>query len=272
MNLNAWMPLVALLLASVSRAEPVKVKGSDTLAVLVDKWSEEFAKREKGLSVASSGGGTNSGITALLTGTTDIAAASRPLKRSELEKLRMRFKTVPRELKVARDALSFYVNAANPISALTLEQLRGICTGTITNWKEVGGPDAPIVLVAREASSGTNDFLKEALLKKGDFAPNAVRLPGTAAVVNAVAKDAYAIGYGGVAYGRTSVKELSVRVGEEDVPPTAEHVKSGKYPLTRDLFFYLRSDPTGDTKKFVDYVLSPEGQKQTLHVGYFEAR
>lgn len=269
--------LLLLLVAFDAHAEDrkpkarVRVKGSDTLSILVDQWADAFAKSTQDIKVETAGGGTNTGITALLLGTTDIATASRPMKRGELEKLRARFKTLPGEVTVARDALSFYVHKDNPVNALTMAQLRGLWTGEITNWKEVGGPDAPVVLISREATSGTYDLLKDTLLKKADFAANVRMVPGTAAVVNAVSKDAHAIGYGGAAYGR-GVKELQIKVGDETFAPSAENVKSGKYPLARDLYFFLRGEPSGSLKRFVDFALSSEGQALVAKVGYYPVK
>jgi phosphate transport system substrate-binding protein len=162
-----------------------------------------------------------------------------------------------------------YVNEANPVQQLTVEQLRGIFLGDVTNWKQVGGPDAPIVLYSRENSSGTYVFFKENVLDNGDFAPSAQTLPGTAAVVNAVAKERNGIGYGGAAYAK-GVKDVKI-VGKDGqaYAPTEENVKAGRYPLSRSLFMYTRGKPAGETKDFIDFCLSPEGQAIVTKVGYF---
>jgi phosphate transport system substrate-binding protein len=161
------------------------------------------------------------------------------------------------------------VNEANPLQQITPEQLRKIYTGDVTNWKDVGGSDAPIVLYSRENSSGTYVFFKEHVLKNDDYAASAQTLPGTAAVVNAVAKEKNGIGYGGAAYAK-GVKELKV-IGADGQPytATAENVKSGKYPLSRPLFMYTRAKPDGEVKAFIEYCLSTEGQKIVTAVGYF---
>ena len=257
----ALAPLSAL-------AGAVTVKGSDTMVILVQRWAEEFMKKNPGIKVQVTGGGSGTGLSALINGTTDIATASRPIKDAEKEKLRSRHNTVGTETSVAKDGVTFYVSETNSLSALTAEQLKGLYLGDITNWKQVGGVDAPVVLYSRESSSGTYTFVKDNLLNGGDFAANAQTLPGTAAVVNAVAKEKHGIGYGGAAYAK-GVKELKVKVGGDDVAPSAENVKSGKYPLARDLYFYTRAKPSGDMKAFVDFCLSPEGQAIVEKVGYF---
>ena len=175
------------------------------------------------------------------------------------------------EIAVAKDGVTFYVNESNPVDALTMEQLKGIYLGDITNWKDVGGPDAPIVVYSRENSSGTYVFVKDNLLNGEDYTSSAQTLPGTAAVVNAVAKEKNGIGYGGAAYAK-GIKELKVKKGNEAIAPTAENIKSGKYPLSRDLFFYLRNKPSGDAKAFIDFTLSPEGQAIVTKVGYFPVK
>jgi phosphate transport system substrate-binding protein len=173
---------------------------------------------------------------------------------------------------VAKDGVALYVNEANGVSQLTVEQLKGIYTGDVTNWKQVGGADAPIVLYSRENSSGTYVFFKEHVLKGDDFAAAAQTLPGTAAVVNAVAREKKGIGYGGAAYAK-GVKELKV-VGPDGQGwlPSAENVKSGKYPLSRPLFMYTRGKASGEVKDFIDFCLSAEGQAVVTQVGYFPVK
>ncbi len=266
------LALAALLAAPLTAtAGTLTVKGSDTLVVLTQRWAEEYMKAHADAKVQVTGGGSGTGLSALINGTTDIATSSRPIKEAEQNKLRARHKTIGVEIAVAKDGVTFYVNEKNPLSSLTLEQLKKIYLGDVTNWKDVGGPDAPIVLYSRENSSGTYVFVKDNLLGGDDFAAAAQTLPGTAAVVNAVAKEKHGIGYGGAAYAK-GVKELKVKVGADEVAPTAENVKSGKYPLSRDLYFYLRNKPAGDTKAFIDYCLSDAGQQLVSKVGYFPVK
>ncbi len=263
--------LLLTLLAAPAFAGTLTVKGSDTMVILVQRWAEEFMKKNPGAKLQVTGGGSGVGLAALVNGTTEIASSSRQIKDTESEKLRAKFNTPPTELAVAKDGVAFYVNEGNPLTALTAEQLRKIYLGDITNWKEVGGPDAKIVLYSRENSSGTYVFVKDHLLKGEDYAASAQTLPGTAAVVNAVAKEKWGIGYGGAAYAK-GIKELKIKVGAEEIAPSAEAVKSGKYPLSRDLFFYLRNRPSGDAKAFIDFALSAEGQALVTKVGYYPVK
>lgn len=260
--------LAALLAAPLcARAGPLTVKGSDTMVILVQRWAEAFMKKNPDAKVQVTGGGSGTGLAALINGQTELAASSRPMKSAE----KARLKAPPFEVAVARDGVAFFVSAQNPVGALTPEQLKAIYLGDVTNWKEVGGPAAPIVVYSRESSSGTYVFVKEHLLGNQDFAAAAQTLPGTAAVVNAVAKDKNGIGYGGAAYGK-GIRAIEVKLGKEQVAPTAANVQSGKYPLSRDLFFYARQRPAGDAGKFVDFCLSPEGQALVEAVGYFRVR
>ncbi len=263
--------LLAALLPLTSWAGTVTVKGSDTMVILVQRWAEEFMKKNTGVKIQVTGGGSGTGLSALINGTTDIASSSRPIKEAEQEKLRGRFNTPGNEVAVAKDGVAFYVNDKSPVQSLTMEQLKKIYLGDLTNWKELGGADAKIVVYSRENSSGTYVFVKDNLLGREDFVASAQTLPGTAAVVNAVAKEKHGIGYGGAAYGK-GIRELKVKVGAGDIAPTLDNVRSGKYPLSRDLFFYLRNKPGGDAKAFIDFCLSPEGQAVVTKVGYFPIR
>lgn len=255
----------ALLAPALSLAGNTTVKGSDTMVVLAQRWAEAWMKQQPTKKVQVTGGGSGTGIAALINGTTEVATASRSMKPEERAKLPAGAAAV--ETIVARDGVAIYVNTANPIESLTVEQLRGIYLGDITNWKQVGGLDATIVLYSRENSSGTYVFVKEHVLKGGDYAAQAQTLPGTAAVVNAVSKEKKGIGYGGGAYAR-GVKELRI----EDVAPTKEAVLSGKYPLSRPLFFYTRGAPAGEARDFIEFCLSPAGQKIVSEVGYFPVK
>ncbi|WNG25012.1 phosphate ABC transporter substrate-binding protein [Cystobacter fuscus] len=251
----------------------VTVKGSDTLVVLGQRWAEQFMKDHPGASIQVTGGGSGTGIAALINGTTDIAMSSRSMQDAEKQQARRRWPRGPVELAVARDGITFYVHERNPVDSLSLAQLQAIYLGDTRNWKDVGGADAPIIVYSRESSSGTYVFVKDAVLKGQDFTERAQTLPGTAAVVNAVSLEPDGIGYGGVAYAR-GVKELKVRVGEHDeaVPPTPATLQSGAYPLSRELYFELPREPTGLTRSFIDYVLSPEGQRLVTDAGFFPVK
>jgi phosphate transport system substrate-binding protein len=262
--------LMGLLAPLSAEAASITIKGSDTMVLLGQRWAEEYMKQSPGTSVQVTGGGSGTGISALINGTTDICQASRPMKDAEKEKLRDRYATTGTEIAVARDGLSVYVNASNAISELSMDQLKLIFTGKIQNWRELGGPDAKIIVYSRENSSGTYVFFKEHVLKNADYSVRAQSMPGTAAVVDAVAKEKNAIGYGGAAYAK-GIKILKVKkdAGSPGVAPDEARVKDGSYPLARPLFFYLRNKPSGDVGKLIDWVLSPAGQAIVGKVGYF---
>lgn len=260
----------ASLLAAPALAKPLTVKGSDTMVILGQRWAEAYMNANPGQVIMVTGGGSGTGIAALINGTTDICQASRPMRQPEKLKLRDRYQTMGVETPVARDGVAIYVNDANPVKSLTVAQLRDIYLGTITNWKQVGGNDATILLYGRENSSGTYGFVKEEVLGNKDYSDRVQALPGTSAVVNAVAKDANGIGYGGAAYAK-GVREMAIRKDEKSpaIGPSAKSVADGSYALSRYLFFYTRQKPAGDAKKFVDWVLSPTGQQIVTAVGYY---
>lgn len=261
------LALFVSMLPFAAFAGTLTVKGSDTMVVMTQKLAEEFMKKNPAAKLQVTGGGSGTGIAALINGTTDIATASRPMKDEEKGKL----KAQPVEIPVAKDGVTFFVNDKNPLKSLTAEQLKSIYVGDVTNWKDVGGPDAKIVVYSRENNSGTYVFVKEHLLKNADYLPEAQTLPGTAAVVNAVAKEKNGIGFGGIAYAK-GVKALKVKVGAEEIVGDEANIKSGKYPLSRPLFFYLKEAPKGDAKTFVDYCLSGDGQKVVADVGFFSIK
>lgn len=168
--------------------------------------------------------------------------------------------------------MSIFLNKANKVSELTIEEIGNIYSGKITNWKEIGGDDAKIRLYGRERSSGTFEFIKEHVVK-GDFSKHVKTFQGTAAIVNAVRKDKYGIGYGGAAYAE-GVKDCKVKkdAKSKGIYPTAATIKNKTYPISRYLYMYLRERPTGETKAFIDWVLSPEGQSLVVESGYFSLK
>ncbi len=248
----------------------VTVKGSDTMVILAGRWAEQYMNKTPGAIVQVTGGGSGVGIAALINGTTDIATASRPMKDDEKLKLRDRYQTMGVETPVAKDGLSVYLHAKNPVKSLTFQQLAAIYMGQITNWKQVGGADARIIVYGRENNSGTYAFFKDHVLGGKDFAPQTQTLQGTAAVVNAVSKDVNGIGYGGAAYTK-GVRDCAIAKDAKSkaIMPSAATVKDGTYPLSRLLYFYTRKAPAGDVQKFIAFVKSPEGQALAAQVGYF---
>ena len=261
---------VALSAGTAQAGGTVTVKGSDTMVILGQRWAEAYMNANPGTTIQVTGGGSGTGISALINGTTDICASSRAIKQPEKEKLRERFSTTGTEIPVAKDGLSVYVHASNGVAELSLDQLKGIFTGKITDWSQVGGAAGKIVVYSRENSSGTYVFFKDAVLKGADYTPRAQTLPGTAAVVNAVARDAGSIGYGGAAYAK-GIKILRIKkdAASPGVSPDAATVRAGTYPLARNLFFYTRNKPAGDIKAFIDWALGPAGQALVSKVGYF---
>jgi phosphate transport system substrate-binding protein len=251
-------------------AGTVTVKGSDTMVVLGQRWAEEYMKKNPKSVIQVTGGGSGTGISALINGTTDVCEASRAMKDAEKKQLAEKAGAPPVEITVAKDGLSVYVNDSNPLNELTMAQLKAIFTGKVTSWKEVGGPDAKIIPYSRENSSGTYVFFKEHVLDNADYTPRAQAMPGTAAVVNAVAKEKFGIGYGGAAYAK-GIKVLKIKKDDKSPGIEADEktIKAGTYPLSRPLFFYTRQKPSADVKAFTDWVLTPEGQAIVSKVGYF---
>src|SRR5688500_3722341 len=240
-------------------AKPVTIKGSATMVIMNARLAETFMSKMPGTTIQVTGGGSGVGIAALINGTTDIAASSRPIKTSEIDKLKARFATTGYTYPIARDGLSVYLNTANPVKELTLGQIRDIYTGKITNWKQVGGNDATILIYSRENSSGTYTYFKDNVLMGKDFSPRAQTLQGTAGVVNAVAKDPNGIGYGGAAYAK-GIRFAGVKK-DANTPAyrtSLGTVRSSQYSITRFLYFYSRAKASGDEKKFSHWALRPE--------------
>ena len=272
LKLAAILLLIMAIGFSFTSLTKITVKGSDTMVILSQKWAELYMKKNPTTVIQVTGGGSGVGIAALINGSTDIANSSRPIKPTELEKIKTKYKKSGIEIACAKDGLSIFLNKANGVNELSIQQLGDIFSGKITNWKEVGGADAKIQLYGRESSSGTFEFFKEHVVKT-DFSPTCQTLPGTAAIINAVKKDKYGIGYGGAAYAE-GVKDCKVKkdAKSKGVLPTAATIKNKTYPIARYLFMYLKSKPTGDTKAFIDWILSPEGQKVIVEVGYYPVK
>jgi len=261
----------------------VSVKGSDTMVNLSQKWAETYMKKNLNASIQVTGGGSGTGIAALLNGTMDIANASRELKEKEYNKAK-ELGITPKEFKVALDGIAVIVHPENPLDELTVDQLSGLFIGKIQNWKELGGNDSPITLYGRENSSGTYEFFKGKVLGKDergktrDFASNTQVLQGTAALGEAVARDNKGVGYGGVGYfaARTDVKILRVKENA-DAPAIApaeggkvnyEAIWSGEYSISRYLFCYTNGTPDKKNQDFMDFILSQEGQDLVKQMEY----
>ncbi len=262
---------LGLLVAAAKKT--ITIKGSDTLVILAQRWAEKYMAAHQGVVVQVTGGGSGTGIAALINGTTDFANASREMKKSEMDKLKQRYNTLGYEVKVAKDGITLYTNASNPVEELTLGQIKAIYLAEVTNWKDVGGKEAPIVLYGRENSSGTYVYFRDNVLGGSDYSATMQSLPGTAAVVNAVVKDRNAIGYGGAAYAE-GIKVIRVKTDPSSpgYAPTAESIRNNQYPIARYLYMYSRSKPVGAMEEYVDWILSPEGQEVVTKVGYFPVK
>src|SRR5437867_24192 len=250
--------------------QTITVKGSDTMVLLGQRWAEVYMKAYPDVTIQVTGGGSGTGIAALINGTTQICQASRPMKAEEKNSVKEQRHGDAVETPVALDALAVYLNKDNPIEHLDMDQVARIFRGEVTNWKEVGGKNAPIVLYGRENNSGTYVFFKEHVLKNADYAEKYQALPGTAAVINAVQKDPGGVGYGGIGYAK-DVKTISIAEdpAANPVAPTMDNVLNNTYPLSRQLFWYTAGAPAGAMKDFVDWVLGPKGQTIVTDVGYY---
>ena len=263
--------LAAATLAANAFAGNITVNGSDTLLVLAQKWAETYMASHTDVKISVGGGGSGIGFAALQNQTTDLCDASRKIKAAEIQKCMIAFGARPTEYKVALDGLSVYVNPENPLKELSVAQVGDIFTGKITNWKEVGGPDAPITVYSRENSSGTYEFFKEHVLKGKDFAASAQTMPGTAAIVQAVVKDKNGIGYGGAAYGGGS-KLLAIKKTDDSpaIAPNETTVMDGTYPIWRHLYVYVNpAQDKGDIAAYLNWIRSDDGQKYVKDIGYY---
>ncbi len=247
----------------------IQVKGSDTVLPLAQKEAETFMQKHKDVSITVVGGGSGTGITALMDGNTDIAMSSRDLKGEE--KLKLQEKQITVEVKtIAVDALAVVVHPENKINNLTREQLEKIFIGEITNWKDVGGEDAKIVVYSRENSSGTYEFFKEHVMGKKNYASSVLNMPATGAIVQSISQTKGAIGYIGLAYMNTDIKAIHVSYdeGKTFVAPTMMTAKDKTYPISRPLYYIYDVKKSDKVKSFVDYCMSPEGQKLVEEIGY----
>jgi phosphate transport system substrate-binding protein len=263
-------------------ASNMTVKGSDTMLVIAQRWAEVYMKEHPGTTIQVTGGGSGTGIAALINGTTDLANSSRKIKSEEIAAVKAA-KHDPVEFLVALDALSVVVHKSNPVKTLSVAQIGKIYSGYINNWKQVGGPDHAIIRYSRESSSGTYGFIKDEVMKGRDYAPDCQTMPGTAAVAEAVARDPWGIGYGGVSY-FAKQKDLKILPLSEkdggaaisplgaDGEPNAAVVYDKTYPLQRGLYIYTAGQPTGDKKAYLDWILSPPGQKIVSEVEYIPLR
>ncbi len=274
--MKRWLVMSALVLmlgspVAISAEElqgTLQIKGSDTMVNLCQAWAEAFMAKHSRVTVAVTGGGSGTGIAALIAGTCDLAAASRKMTPKEIT-LAQAHGSRPQEWTVGLDGLAVVVHPSNPIKRLTLDQLAGLFTGIIHNWRELGGNDARVLLLSREVNSGTHVYFKEHVLgtdangQSREFAPEALLLPSSQAIADEVATNTAAIGYYGMGY--LNPRNAAVAIARTAVGPfllpTEVFVREGTYPISRPLFLYSRETLQGLTRAFMDFVMSPEGQE-----------
>lgn len=265
---------------SSTKEEKVTIQnaGSDTMVNLAQAWAESYASLEQKISVEVSGGGSGTGIAALINGTVDIANCSRSMKPSEIEKAVQNTGKEPKEFIVGFDALAVYVHKENPLEKISLQQLADIYgeQGQMTTWSKLDIQYAAcksdeIIRVSRQSNSGTYVYFREAILgKTGDFKLGSRDLHGSKDVVELVANTPCAIGYSGMGYATDHVKMLKVskKDGEQAAGPSVENTLNGTYPIARPLYIYSLGEPSGDVKKYLDWILSEAGQSIVSKSGY----
>jgi phosphate transport system substrate-binding protein len=255
-------------------AKTIENKGSDTLVNLALAWAEAYMKLQPEVRISVTGGGSGTGIAAMINGTVDIANASRAMKPEEIAAAEANGIT-PVEFVVARDAIAVVVHPSNPVGRLTLQQISAIYTGNITNWSQVGGEDRPIVLLSRESNSGTYVYFLENVIRLGDnessllFSPDTLLMPSSEGISTEVRQNPNAIGYDGLGYVTPDQKMLAVAQDATGpyVLPAVETVNDGSYPISRPLYMYTAGQPTGEEKAYLDWILS-EGQALVAELGF----
>jgi phosphate transport system substrate-binding protein len=253
----------------------IENKGSDTIVNLALAWAEAYQNEHPEVRISVTGGGSGTGIAALINGTVDIANASRQIKSEEIEQARVNG-VEPVEFVIARDAIAIIVHPDNPVSRLTLQQISDIYSGKINNWAEVGGEDRPIVRLSRETNSGTHVYFLETVLRLGDknnttlFSMDTLLLPSSEGIINEVRQNPNAIGYDGLGYVPDDLKIVAVAEteGGEYVLPMISTVNDKSYPIARDLYMYTAGEPTGAVKAYLDWILSPEAQEIVAELGF----
>ncbi|MBL8102093.1 MAG: phosphate ABC transporter substrate-binding protein [Anaerolineales bacterium] len=265
--------------ASVSAAQYIENKGSDTIVNLALAWAETYQAEHADVRISVTGGGSGTGIAALINGTVDLANASRQIKTEEIEEAQAKG-VEPVEHIIARDAIAVIVNSENPVSKLTLQQISDIYSGKITNWSEVGGEDRPIVKLSRETNSGTHVYFLETVLRLGNskdktlFSMDTLLLPSSEGIISEVRQNPNAIGYDGLGYVPHDVKMIAIakEAGGGYVLPSIETVNDKSYAIARDLYMYTNGEPTGIVKEYLDWILSEQAQQIVADLGFVPAK
>jgi phosphate transport system substrate-binding protein len=253
----------------------IENKGSDTIVNLALAWAEFYQGEHENVRISVTGGGSGTGIAALMNGTVDIANASRQIKPEEIETAKSNG-VDPIEFIIARDAIAVIVNPENPVRELTLQQISDIYSGKITNWKEVGGDDRPIVRLSRETNSGTHVYFLETVLRLGDkksdtlFSRDTLLLPSSEGIIAEVRLNPNAIGYDGLGYVPHDLKVIAIAEaeGEPYVKPMVSTVNDKSYPIARNLYMYTAGKPTGAVEEYLNWILSPEAQDIVAELGF----
>jgi phosphate transport system substrate-binding protein len=258
---------------SAAPGRAIENKGSDTLVNLALAWAEQYMAEHPNVRISVTGGGSGTGIAALINGTTDIANASREMKQEEFDAAKKNG-IEPVEHTVARDAIAVVVNPANPVGQLTLQQIADIYTGKITNWQQLGGEDRPIVLLSRESNSGTYVYFLENVIRLGQkvdtmFSPDTLLMPSSEGISAEVRQNPNAIGYDGLGYVTSDQKMVAVAKDASSpfVLPSIDSVNDNSYPISRPLFMYTAGEPQGEIKDYLDFILG-EGQTQVAELGF----
>lgn len=250
----------------------ITIKGSDTTLPISQKLAEQYMLENSGETLIVTGGGSGVGISSLMAETTDIAQSSRKIKFDEVLKIEDAGKSIE-EIVIAYDAMAIVVHPNNKVNDLTRQQLEDIFTGKIQNWSELGGDDLKIIPYSRETSSGTYEFFKESVLNDKNYVNGIMSMPATGAIIQSVNQTPGAIGYVGLAYLNEDVKAINVSYdGENFVQPSIENAKNNTYPVVRPLYFYHSADVNENVKKFIEYSLSPTGQKLIEEIGFITVK
>jgi len=258
------MAMTLFLASHMAWAGNLVIKGSTTVLPIAQKVVEAYMKQNPDVKITLEGGGSGNGMKALVDGTTDIANSSRFIKDKEVSQAVEKGR-YPVPFAVAYDCIVPVVHPSNPLANITLEQLKKIYMGEIKNWKELGGSDNPVVVISRDTSSGTYEVWEERVLQGGRVFPGALLQASSGAVIQAVSKNKNAIGYDGIGYLNAEVKALKV----ENIAGSAETTLNGTYPISRALYMFTQGWPTGDTLKFINFVLHPQkGQKYVVEAGF----
>jgi len=256
-------------------SDTIENKGSDTIVNLALAWAEHYQELNPDVRISVTGGGSGTGIAALINGTVDIANASRKIKPEEIEAANSNG-SEPVEFIIARDAIAVIVNPTNPIDRLTLQQISDIYSGKINNWNEIGGEDRPIVRLSRETNSGTHIYFLEQVLRLGMkenktfFSSNTLLMPSSEGIGAEIRHNPNAIGYDGLGYVTEDLKVIAVARHDtgDYILPSAATVNDNSYPIARDLYMYTNGEPTGVVETYLDWLLSPQGQSIVTELGF----